>query len=67
MTDLCDGAGPGDHLTLTVEEVARSLGISRTSAYNAINRNEIPHLRVGGRIVIPRDRFKTWLANSTRA
>ena len=48
-------------LTLTVEEAAALLGISRNSAYEAVRRGEIPSVRIGGRIVIPRHRFLDWL------
>ena len=48
-------------LTLTVEEAAALLGISRNSAYEAVRRGEIPSVRIGGRIVIPRRRFLDWL------
>ena len=41
-------------LTLTVEQAARALGISRTLAYEAVARDEIPHLKVGRRLLIPR-------------
>jgi excisionase family DNA binding protein len=40
--------------TLTVEEAARLLGISRTSAYEAVRRGELPVLRIGRRYVVPR-------------
>ncbi len=40
-------------LTLTVEEAARTLGISRTLAYEAVRRGEIPHVRIGRRVLIP--------------
>ncbi len=40
--------------TFTVEEAARSLGISRALAYDLVRRGEIPSLRLGRRIVIPR-------------
>jgi excisionase family DNA binding protein len=42
-----------DRLTLTVEETAEILGISRALAYEAVRRGEIPHLRIGRRIVVP--------------
>ncbi len=48
-------------LTITVEEAAAHLGISRNSAYEAVRRGEIPSVRIGGRIVIPRRRFLDWL------
>ncbi len=38
--------------TLTVEEAAAVLGISRTSAYEAIHRGDIPFIRIGRRVVI---------------
>jgi excisionase family DNA binding protein len=39
---------------LNVEDAARILGISRNSAYEAVARGEIPSLRFGKRIVIPK-------------
>ena len=42
-----------DRLTMTVCEAATALGIGRKSAYQAVNRGEIPSIRVGGRILVP--------------
>jgi len=41
-------------LTVSVEEAAHLLGISRGHAYALVNRGEIPSLRLGRRIVVPR-------------
>lgn len=41
-------------LTLTVDEAARLLGISRALAYELVRDGEIPSLRLRRRIVIPR-------------
>ncbi len=41
-------------LVLTVEEAAEVLRISRGSAYEAIRANEIPHVRIGRTIRVPR-------------
>jgi len=41
-------------LTLTVEEAAEALGISRALAYEAVKRGEIPHIRIGKRILVPK-------------
>jgi excisionase family DNA binding protein len=38
---------------MTVEEAAAALGISRAFAYEAVTRNEIPHVRIGRRILVP--------------
>ena len=40
--------------TFTVSEAATMLGISRTSAFKAVRSGELPSLRFGRRIVIPR-------------
>jgi len=44
----------GSKLTLTVPEVAALLGISRGTAYEAIRLGQIPSLRFGRRVVIPK-------------
>lgn len=41
--------------TYTVAEAAGILGISRNSAYSGIKLGEIPSIRVGRRILVPRD------------
>jgi excisionase family DNA binding protein len=54
-------------LTLTVEEAAHELGIGRTSAYTACRTGEIPALRVGRRLVIPRTALDALLASAGHA
>jgi excisionase family DNA binding protein len=39
---------------LTVEEAGRLLGISRNSAYEAARRGELPAIRIGKRLIVPR-------------
>ena len=46
--------GQTERLTLTVDEVAIALGISRSSAYECARRGEIPTVRLGRRLVVPR-------------
>ena len=43
-----------NRLTLSVDEAAALLGISRALAYELIARRELPSLRLGRRIVVPR-------------
>ncbi len=47
-------ARDSSRVTLTVEEAAALLGISRTLAYELIARGDVPCLRLGRRIVISR-------------
>lgn len=54
-------------LTLTVEEAAKILGISRAFAYEAVRRGEVPSIRIGRRILVPKaalDRLLTGEQNS---
>jgi excisionase family DNA binding protein len=44
----------GERLTLTVEEAATLLGISRAFAYEAVNAGTIPSIRIGRRILVPK-------------
>jgi excisionase family DNA binding protein len=45
----------------SVEELAEDLGISRTSAYQALRRGQFPHLKIGKRIIIPRAAIRQWM------
>lgn len=49
--------------TVTVEEFAAMVGISRFSAYRELRDGNVPHLRLGKRIVIPRAALERWLDN----
>lgn len=51
---LAAGVTSTERLTLTVDEVAVALGISRSSAYECARRGDFPTVRLGRRIVVPR-------------
>ncbi|MFC1928643.1 helix-turn-helix domain-containing protein [Chloroflexota bacterium] len=53
-----------EKLTLTVKETAQLLGLSRNSMYQGILTGEIPHLKVGKRILIPRVALEKLLAEA---
>ena len=46
---------------LTVEEAARLLRIGRTAAYDAARRGELPTIRVGRLLRVPRHRLQAML------
>lgn len=50
--------------TITVEEAAELLGLTRTVAYNAVKRGELPSLKIGRRVVVPVPKLKTMLGLS---
>lgn len=61
------GAAASERLTLSIEEVAASLGISRAFAYEAVHRGEIPHIKIGRRMLVPRSALDRLLAAADRA
>jgi excisionase family DNA binding protein len=50
-------------LVLTVEEAGKLLRLSRPTAYKVVNRGEIPALRLGRRLLIPRAALEKMLAD----
>jgi len=43
-----------EKLVLNVNEAAKLLGLSRGSAYQACLTGQIPHIKIGKRILIPK-------------
>ncbi len=43
-----------ERFTYSVTEAAEVLGISRTLAYELVARNQLPHVRFGRRVLVPR-------------
>lgn len=54
-----------DKLCLSVNEVAIILGLSRNATYQAIRRGQIPSIRVGKRILVPRVALQAMLTQGT--
>lgn len=48
-------------LMLSVPQLATALGISRASAYALVKQEDFPILNIGNRIVIPKDKFISWV------
>ena len=52
-------------LTLSAPEVAEVLGISRAAAYELVRSREFPSLKVGTRILVPKEKFIRWIDEQT--
>lgn len=52
-------------LMLSVPEVAEVLGISRAGAYDLVRSAGFPHMKLGNRILVPKDKFIKWIDNNT--
>ena len=52
-------------LMLSVPEMGAALGISRARAYELARSEGFPALRIGTRIVIPKDKLQEWVDKQT--
>ncbi len=52
-------------LTLTAPEVGEVLGISRAAAYELVRSKGFPRMRIGTRILVPKDKFLAWIDEQT--
>ena len=46
---------------MTVQECARFLGVGKNTAYEAIRRVELPAVRIGRRLLVPKAALKQFL------
>ena len=49
-------------LLLSVEEAAKLLGISRGLAYQLVQEKRLPHVKLGRRVLVPRQGLEEWIA-----
>lgn len=52
-------------LMLSVLEVAAVLGISRAGTYELVKSDGFPSLKIGSRIVVPKEKFISWIDAQT--
>ncbi len=52
-------------LMLSAPEVAEVLGISRAGAYDLVRSAGFPHMKLGNRILVPKDKFIKWIDDNT--
>ncbi|MBQ9719991.1 MAG: helix-turn-helix domain-containing protein [Oscillospiraceae bacterium] len=50
---------------LTAAELAGTLGISRAGAYALLHRKGFPALRIGKRLMVPKDKLAAWIDQNT--
>ena len=48
-------------LFLNAETVARVLGVSPSSGYELIHEPDFPVLKIGNRLVVPKEKFVEWV------
>lgn len=48
-------------LLFNAELVGKVLGISSTTAYELMHREDFPSIKIGGRLIVPKERFIEWI------
>jgi excisionase family DNA binding protein len=52
-------------LFLNAETVAKVLGVSPSSGYELMHEKDFPTLKIGNRIVVPKEQFINWVNQNT--
>ena len=52
-------------LFLNAATVARVLGVSASSGYELMHEPDFPVLKVGSRLVVPKEKFVEWVSQHT--
>lgn len=52
-------------LFLNADTVARALGVSSSTGYELMHETDFPALKIGSRIVVPKEKFIAWVEANT--
>nr|WP_325214846.1 helix-turn-helix domain-containing protein [uncultured Oscillibacter sp.] len=52
-------------LFLNAKTVAKVLGVSPSSGYELMHQQNFPTLKIGNRIIVPKERFIQWVERNT--
>ncbi len=52
-------------LFLNAKTISKLLGISSTTVYELMHQKDFPVLRVGNRMVVPKEKFKEWVEKNS--
>ena len=62
---ICKTADALGYLSLIHIFVSRVLGVSPSSAYELLHEDGFPSLRIGSRLVVPKEQFRLWVELQT--
>ena len=52
-------------LFLNAETIAKLLGISISSSYELMHEKDFPSLKIGSRLLVPKEKFSEWIDKKT--
>lgn len=53
-------------LFLNAEMVAKALGIATSTAYELMHEKDFPALKIGSRLLVPKEKFRLWVETKTK-
>lgn len=66
MSDRHQQGPPREKLVWSVWEAAEVLGVSHAHLYQAIARREVPVIRLGRRILVPKEALRKWVVEEAK-
>ena len=52
-------------LFLNADVIAMVLGIDKSTAYELMHEKDFPALKIGNRLIVPKEKFKQWVEAKT--
>ena len=52
-------------LFLNAELIGKVLGVSSTTEYELLHQKDFPSVRVGSRLIVPKEKFREWVNSQT--
>lgn len=53
-------------LFFNADMVGKVLGVSISTAYKLMHNKDFPAVRIGNRLIVPKDKFIEWVNNQTK-
>ena len=53
-------------LFLNAEMVAKALGVATSTAYELMHEKDFPALKIGSRLIVPKEKFRQWVETNTK-
>ena len=54
-----------ERMVIVASDIAEALGIGINAAYDLLHRDDFPSIRIGRKLVVPREAFFRWLDKQT--
>ena len=52
-------------LFLNAEMLAKALGVATSTAYELMHEKDFPALKIGSRLLVPKEKFRLWVETKT--